>query len=418
MESPTIAATITENGDRTATGQSSSDTRENSGGVETMMWDAAGDDCDCLGPPPEFLLPPPPRPPSLQPLSDPDLFCNEDPLNMEACDALPLIDASYHSSPSSQTVAVIVLCSVLLGLLVFIAVILVWKYKRVQNFLPCKNTPQNNCDGGPSTGLYEDLNEVMPRHTTPHHHQLTGGHIVAPSIEMIDVKNNVHFPSGYPISQHPPVFLCSSPGPDPYCSQDLYNPVYEELSDPDTDMERHGGHSEDEFAEDELSLAGEMERRRLDMPPPVYRHTDSIRREIPRFRRPHEPLPPLPYNKRNRGLERRRQEFHEGMLLDALLQLYPRVGSIEPPASHPRRQIPSITQRIQNMGQTPSPYETVPVISHLATFRPVPKPYSQDSALGSDSGYSNHTVNTSRGSNRGRRENRRQSQISADLALT
>lgn len=26
------------------------------------------------------------------------------------------------------------------------------------------------------------------------------------------------------------VFVCSSPGPDPYTSQDLYNPVYEELS--------------------------------------------------------------------------------------------------------------------------------------------------------------------------------------------
>lgn len=114
---------------------------------------------------------------------------------------------------------------------------------------------------------------------------------------MIDVKNNIHYPSGYPISQHPPVFLCSSPGPDPYCSQDLYNPVYEELSDAETELERHGGHSEDEFAEDELSLAGEMDRRRLEMPPPPYRPNGggSMRRsEIPRFRRPHEPLPPLP----------------------------------------------------------------------------------------------------------------------------
>lgn len=231
---------------------------------------------------------------------------------------------------------------------------------------------------------------------------------------MIDVKNNIHYPSGYPISQNPPVFLCSSPGPDPYCSQDLYNPVYEELSDPETDIDHP---SEDEFAEDELSL-GDTDRRRLNIPPPPYRHClSTTRREVPRFRRPHEPLPPLPNNKnRNRSLERRKQEFHEGMLLDALLQLYPRVGSVEPPP--PRRQIPSIAQRIQCMGQTPNPYETVPVISHLATFRPVPKPYSQDSALGSDSGYSNHTSGTSRGSNRGRRDLRRLSQISADLALT
>lgn len=232
---------------------------------------------------------------------------------------------------------------------------------------------------------------------------------------MIDVKNNVHYPSGYPISQHPPVFLCSSPGPDPYCSQDLYNPVYEELSDADSDL-TPAPLSEDEFAEDELSLAGEIERRSLEMPPPPYRPETIPIRQMPRFRRLQEPLPPVPGNKRQRSLDRRRQEFHEGMLLDALLQLYPRVGSVEPPPQA-RRQIPSITQRLQHMGETPGPYETVPVIGHLATFRPVPKPYSQDSALGSDSGYSNHTSGT-RNSNRGRRDTRRLSQISADLALT
>ncbi|XP_060526886.1 uncharacterized protein LOC132702325 isoform X2 [Cylas formicarius] len=387
---------------------------------DSNMWDVldAAADCDCPGPPPEFLLPPPPRPPALQP-SDP-MLCTDDSISIETCDALPLIDASYRSSPSSQTLAVIVLCSVLLGLLVFIAVILVWKHKRVQNFLPCKNSPQNNCDGAATTGLYEDLSDVMPRPTPAHHHhlhQLTSGHIVAPSIEMIDVKNNVHYPSGYPISQHPPVFLCSSPGPDPYCSQDLYNPVYEELSDADTDMERHAPHSEDEFAEDELSLGGDMERRRLEAPPPPYRITTSqFRRSIPRIRRPHEPLPPIPNNKKQRTLDRRRQEFHEGVLLDALLQLYPRVGSVEPP--NQRRQIPSIAQNIQCMSQIPGPYDTMPIMSSMATFRPVPKPYSQDSALGSDSGYSNHTSGTSRCSNRGRRELRRMSQISADLTLT
>ncbi|XP_045460008.1 uncharacterized protein LOC123670557 [Harmonia axyridis] len=387
-------------------------------GLEAMWGMETGADCDCPGPPPEFLLPPPPRPPFLQ-SADPS-FCSEDTLSIETCDALPLIDASYRSSPSFQTSAVIVLCSVLLGLFVFIVVIVVWKHKRkVQNFLPCKNSPQNNCDGPTAPGvIYEDLHDVLPR-TTPthhhhHHHQYNhpAGGRIAPTIEMIDVKNNIHYPSGYPISPHPPVFLCSSPGPDPYCSQDLYNPVYEELSDAESDMVP-ATHSEDEFAEDELSLGGDMDRRRLDMAPPPYRsEVQSMRRDIPRFRRPHEPLPPLPNSKRNRTLDRRRQEFHEGMLLDALLQLYPRVGSVEQP---PRRQIPSIDERIQCLAQTPGPYETVPVLGHLATFRP--KPYSQDSAFGSDSGYSNHTSGT-RGSNRGRRDPRRLSQLSADLALT
>lgn len=54
------------------------------------MWgmEASGAECDCPGPPPEFLLPPPPRPPILQP--DNPLYCTEDPLPIETCDALPV----------------------------------------------------------------------------------------------------------------------------------------------------------------------------------------------------------------------------------------------------------------------------------------------------------------------------------------
>lgn len=56
---------------------------------EDTMWGMeTGADCDCPGPPPEFMLPPPPRPPFLQP-QDP-LHCTEDPLPIETCDALPV----------------------------------------------------------------------------------------------------------------------------------------------------------------------------------------------------------------------------------------------------------------------------------------------------------------------------------------
>lgn len=60
---------------------------------ESGMWamDGGGADCDCPGPPPEFLLPPPPRPPFLQ-----DVYCSEDPLpDLETCDALP-VSSFYH----------------------------------------------------------------------------------------------------------------------------------------------------------------------------------------------------------------------------------------------------------------------------------------------------------------------------------
>ena len=65
----------------------------------------------------------------------------------------------------------------------------------------------------------------------------------------------IHYPSGYPMPRSPPLFICSSPGPDPYRSHDN---VYEELehNTRDTDSEPPL-QSDDEFAEDELSLPGD-----------------------------------------------------------------------------------------------------------------------------------------------------------------
>ncbi|CAF4867507.1 unnamed protein product [Pieris macdunnoughi] len=55
------------------------------------MWDLEPTDlkeCDCLGPPPEFLLPPPPRPPFLQA----EYYCGDDPIaDLETCDTEPLM---------------------------------------------------------------------------------------------------------------------------------------------------------------------------------------------------------------------------------------------------------------------------------------------------------------------------------------
>jgi hypothetical protein len=47
---------------------------------------------------------------------------------------------------------------------------------------------------------------------------------------MIDVKSGANYNSGFPVLGNPSVFICPPPRPEPYTSQDLYNPVYEELS--------------------------------------------------------------------------------------------------------------------------------------------------------------------------------------------
>lgn len=69
--------------------------------LEYAMWELEPTDlteCDCLGPPPEFLLPPPPRPPFLQA----EYYCGDDPIpDLETCDTEPvsstyLLILQYH----------------------------------------------------------------------------------------------------------------------------------------------------------------------------------------------------------------------------------------------------------------------------------------------------------------------------------
>lgn len=66
--------------------------------LDYAMWEIEPTDlteCDCLGPPPEFLLPPPPRPPFLQA----EYYCGDDPIpDLETCDTEPVsfLTVSYY----------------------------------------------------------------------------------------------------------------------------------------------------------------------------------------------------------------------------------------------------------------------------------------------------------------------------------
>ncbi|XP_055382914.1 uncharacterized protein LOC129613045 [Condylostylus longicornis] len=113
------------------------------------------DECGGAGPPPKFMIPPPPRPPFMQELSkcreDDDeinssnyisssssssksdnnnIFYSNSDINWDnsdICEAIPILDASYHSSPSLQTSAMIAVFSLLLVLVVLISSLFVWK---------------------------------------------------------------------------------------------------------------------------------------------------------------------------------------------------------------------------------------------------------------------------------------------------
>uniref|UniRef100_A0A1B6DNV5 Uncharacterized protein n=1 Tax=Clastoptera arizonana TaxID=38151 RepID=A0A1B6DNV5_9HEMI len=416
------------------------------GGTDSSLpalWDmdSADYECDCPGPPPPvFRLPPPPRPPFHHEVAD----CSEASLlDLETCE-MTMGDAEYHSNtPAMPPEAIIVVFSLLLLVMLLIAFALVWKHKKkMQNLLPCKSSPQNRCDVAHGNGvIYEDLTNIRPRA------------LPQSSMEMLDVKSHSGYPNScsYPVisHSHSPVFICPPPRPEQYCSQDLYNPVYEELSNGsngrgDSDAESEGaqlGHaSEDEFAEDELSL-GEQ-----GVPGGIHSGTSSLQGStgndlcrdvdssdaddrsrflgsrnfsLPPGQRSRSSRPHRGPGQRPRSLDRRRGnyrnkgpecgEFHEGLLLDALLQLYPNVVGVQG-SSQP---LPQESHRLPYILPVPGPpplqnhvdpYETVPVLNHLhhhpmTTFRPM-KPLSHDS----DSGYSNNTSG-GRGSTRGRKDN-------------
>ncbi|XP_015591252.1 uncharacterized protein LOC107265882 [Cephus cinctus] len=372
---------------------------------------------ECPGPPPEFRLPPPPRPPFLTE----GTFCSEAPLaELEDCVAIPMIDASYHTNPSLQSTALIITCAVVLLLMAAIISVVFWKHKRkVQNLLPCKSAagaaaagrarvlPDGQPHPTPGTGgpvLYEDLPEAMGHSQLHNHHP---GHPSQPTIEMLDVKEGGRG-----------VFVCSSPGPDPYTSQDLYNPVYEELSNgdhPETDEENelnarnrlhHHHHlstskpaSEDEFAEDELSVGEPSEARMLTSTAPAWGTCPAAARP-PRERRGRSP----------KSLDRRRRdkshdvgEFHEGMLLDALLQLYPSVAGVAGArAMNNQRQqsVPSVAHRLpyfvppmpaaQALRVEENPYESVPVLGPLHHYSTQGRSNKDKSRKGDKYKYNNY----------------------------
>ncbi|XP_013192195.2 uncharacterized protein LOC106136254 [Amyelois transitella] len=336
------------------------------------MWEIEPTDleCDCLGPPPEFLLPPPPRPPFLQS----EYYCGDDPIpDLETCDTEPKIDAYNHSGPSLQTSAVIALCSIVLVLGVLIGAILVWKHKRkVTNLLPSKSSAPNQGSqrrAPPQAPLYEDLQDLPRRPPLPHRPDLE------PQLEMVETKRP-NCPGR--------VFVCGSGGTwrgGNSCGGDTCGaPLYEELPHRSDDSL----HSDDHFAEDELSLVGEAAPCRTCSRPPapqslphrprqhrMDRRPKSLERRRAQHRMPRHIHPPDP------------SEFHEGVLLDALLRLYPQVGTV---------------------GARPGPMPVgaggawpggeLPGIGCWRGPRASPKPPSGNSSFGSDSGYSNNTCGT------------------------
>ncbi|KAG5681848.1 hypothetical protein PVAND_011256 [Polypedilum vanderplanki] len=186
-------------------------------------------DMECgFSPPPEFNLPPPPLPSFLKELPK----CSEaSASDYEMCSLIPYIDFDYNNS-SMQASAMILLCSVLVLIFIFVSSIFVWKHKRKsKDSLPYKSSSSTGSPMDPSIVFngYENPDAFMIRYKTLERQQQ--------HFNMLQPKT-VHYPSGFPMPQTPPVFICSSPGPDPYESNDN---LYEEL-DSHSDMSHNDSH--------------------------------------------------------------------------------------------------------------------------------------------------------------------------------
>ncbi|CAL1286247.1 unnamed protein product [Larinioides sclopetarius] len=266
-------------------------------------WDPAdsGAECDCPPPPPpRFLIPPPPAPPA-SPLcrggeAAADLhFCQMEPVGAE------FTQTAFPSLP------IIAVCSSVVLVAVLVASFLLWKHKRkVQNFLPCKTHHQGRCDMGGSAGItYDDVlinhhPTRLPNHLNP---SLNPDTNTLTPIELLDVKY------GNYVQQHADSLTRTNftlpPGANNATQQQQqqqqaptqrtrqhrsnhsqknhhrgghhkkdhqFHPIYEEVSAnsddnkvgrsydsdiEDSEVEGRTVGSEDEFAEDELSVAGE-----------------------------------------------------------------------------------------------------------------------------------------------------------------
>lgn len=239
-------------------------------------WEADDSDfnyCDCPGPPPppHFAIPPPPPPPSLD-------LCrggSQDPSELQYCHLEPV--GAEYTQATFPSLPIIVVCSSVVLVALLVASFLLWKHKKkVQNFLPCKTEPHQGHLGdmtGSNGVTYDDV--LINHHPTrlPNHHRASDTRHGLTPIELLDVKCG-SYGAPHLTSLGHSNFTFASPGegkePRSGKNKDHFNPIYEEVSGcseekptsrsydsdiEDSEAEARTVASEDEFAEDELSLA-------------------------------------------------------------------------------------------------------------------------------------------------------------------
>ncbi|XP_076360316.1 uncharacterized protein LOC143252290 isoform X2 [Tachypleus tridentatus] len=218
------------------------------------------ENCECPGPPPpQFVIPPPPAPPSLQ-------LCQNQHSDLQYCDVRPL--GAEYTHPAFPSLPVIAVCSSVVLVAILVVSFLLWKHKKkVQNFLPCKSDHQPPCDiPGPTGVPYDD---VLISHHPPRIHGGSSNQTLTSFEQLLDVRYRGY---GAPQLTHPNFTFSNKEIGNVRSNKNKehFNPIYEEVSGgsedkggsrsgdsdiDDSETEARITSSEDEFAEDELSLA-------------------------------------------------------------------------------------------------------------------------------------------------------------------
>ncbi|XP_076313939.1 uncharacterized protein LOC143226616 [Tachypleus tridentatus] len=220
------------------------------------LWEAENEDynyCDCPGPPPQFVIPPPSPPPSLD-------LCRGEHSGLQYCE-MKALEAEY-THPSFYSLPVIAVVSSVVLVAILVSSFLLWKHKRkVQNFLPCKSDHQTRCDvSRPDRVPYDDM--LISHHPTRLPNQRGPLAQTLTPIELFDVKFGQYgrqhvSQTNFSFSGREADSIRSAKNKEQFNSDGAR--TYDSDID-DSEIEPRTVASDDEFAEDELSL-GEFPRQ-------------------------------------------------------------------------------------------------------------------------------------------------------------
>ncbi|XP_067143890.1 uncharacterized protein [Centruroides vittatus] len=218
----------------------------------SARWEEDADSCDCPDPPPppQFALPPPPAPASLEECKTGYEY------ELHNCRMEPVRE--IYTPPSFPLLPILTVCSSVIVVALLVATYIFWRHKKkVQNFLPTKTETSGRCElPNPNGVTYDDM--IINHHPIRLPPQPGIDTSNLPPCQVLHVKydryGTTHLRQAFPFPQNGVSELPPSLNYDNVSNEtrQLYSPTTREPTC-----------SEEEFAEDELSLQDQSESQSM-----------------------------------------------------------------------------------------------------------------------------------------------------------